>query len=117
MVIAPICIFWVVVFTHDTQATAPEVPPLDIGDVCAQLDAEHPLMKRSTGAVLLGGCCEVPARKPRIAALLRAPGPVPSEMDGAGLGPACSAPQVERTTSPEIGAPPLELGAGVPPSA
>ena len=117
MVIAPICIFWVIVFTHDSQATAPEVPPLDIGDVCAQLDAEHPLVKRSRGAVLLGGCREVPARKPRIAALLRAPGPVPSVMDGAGAGPGRTASQVVRATSPETGAPPLELDAAGTPNA
>jgi hypothetical protein len=112
MVITPICIVWVIVFTHDTRVTVPVVPSMDIGEVCQRIDAEHPLRKRSTRAALLGGCQEPPARRPRIAALLRAPEPAHPEEDGADAGPGISVPGFERPRSSRSGDLPLNADAG-----
>lgn len=114
MVITPTCIVWVIVFAHDTRATAPEVPSMDIGEICQRIDAEHPLAKRSTHAALLGGCQLPPGRRPRIAALLRAPQSPPSETDGGDLGAGVPAPGFDRTRSSQGADLPLRSGAGEP---
>lgn len=111
MVITPICIVWVVAFTHDTRATVPVVPSMDIGEICQRIDAEHPLRKRSTCAALLGGCQETPARRPRIAVLLRAPEPTHPAKDGADAGPGISVPGFERPRSSRSGDLPLKTDA------
>ena len=112
MVITPICIFWVIVLAHDTQAAAPVVSSMDIGEVCQRIDAERPLAKRSTRAALLGGCQIPPERRPRMAALLRAPASIPPETDGGEAGAGSSEQGFERTTSPDNGDLPLNAGGG-----
>jgi hypothetical protein len=86
MVTASMYVFWVVAFARDPRP-APKKPAFGIGDVCTQMDAGHPLRKRSTRAVLLGAGQEVIARKPRIAALLRAPGTTASGKEAAAPAP------------------------------
>jgi hypothetical protein len=117
MVITPICIFWVIVLTHDTQATAPVVPPMGIGEVCQRFDAEHPLAKRSTRAALLGGCQIPPQRRPRMVALLTAPRSTPPEMDGVDIGTGFPAVAFGRLASPQNGGLPSSAGAGSTPRA